>query len=295
MAYPNATIPKSANQSSFDRDLRWPSAALWRPDEPAVRKVGVSDLVDAVASGWADFKAVPTHYAFLLVMYPLIGIGLYRLSFGYDVLPLVFPLLTGVTLIGTLAATWLYEISRRRERGLKASTRPIGDILSLPSIGAITRLSVVMIAIFVSWLGLSQLLYKQTMGTAVPTSLTDFLHQILSTSQGWQLMIVGNIIGFLLAVIVLMISVVSFPLLVDRNVSAATAVRTSIRAVLENPVTMALWGLFVVVALILGSIPFFVGLAVVLPVLGHATWHLYRKLVEPQSATLTEQETQPRA
>ena len=94
-----------------------------------------------------------------------------------------------------------------------------------------------------------------------------------------MLIVFGNGIGFLFAVVALSISVVSFPLLLDRDVGAIVAIYTSVRAVAANPVMMALWGLFVAVALLLGSLPFFIGLAIVMPVLAHATWHLYRRLV----------------
>jgi uncharacterized membrane protein len=95
------------------------------------------------------------------------------------------------------------------------------------------------------------------------------------------LIFLGNILGFIFAVAVLSISVISFPLLLDRDVGAAVAVYTSVKAVAMNPLTMALWGLIVAAALLVGSIPLFVGLAIVMPVLGHATWHLYRRVVEP--------------
>ncbi len=119
------------------------------------------------------------------------------------------------------------------------------------------------------------------MGGAVPASPTEFAKQVFTTSAGRDMIIVGSGIGLLFAVAVLTLSVVSFPMLVDRDVGVLTAARTSVRAVLMNPVTMAIWGLIVAGALLLGTLPFFVGLAVVLPVLGHATWHLYRKVVEP--------------
>jgi len=136
-------------------------------------------------------------------------------------------------------------------------------------------------AIFLAWLGAAQLIYDQIFSGAVPASFEEFLRQVLTTPAGRQLIIVGNSVGFLFALVVLVTGVVSFPMLVDRNVSATTAVRTSVRAVLENPATMAMWGLFVAGALILGALPFFIGLAIVLPILGHSTWHLYRKVVGP--------------
>ena len=260
-------------------DLRWPSSAIWRPGEPAIRRIGLADLGDALRKGYKDFEAVPSHALFLCIIYPVIGLILFRLTFGYDVLPLVFPLLAGFTLIGPLAAIGLYEVSRRRELGLDASVWHVMDVFHSPSIGAIIRLGLGLMVIYFAWLGAAELIYKQIFGNAEPASVGEFVNQVLTTPAGRRLIIVGNIVGFLFAAVVLVISVVSFPMLVDRNVGAATAVRTSIRAVIENPVTMAMWGLFVAGALVAGALPLFFGLAVVFPVLGHATWHLYRRVV----------------
>jgi uncharacterized membrane protein len=260
-------------------ELRWPASAIWRPGEPAVRAIGLTDLRDAVAKGIEDFNAVPTHAVFLGIIYAVLGIILFRLAFGYDVLPLVYPMLAGFILLGPFAAIALYELSRRRERGLDVSAEHLLEVFRSPSIGAIVRLGLVLLAIFFAWLVAAKTMYAQIMGGAVPASLGEFSHQVLTTSAGWQLVVVGNAVGFVFAALALVISVVSFPMLVDRNVGAATAVRTSVRAVAANPLTMAAWGLFVVAALIVGSLPLFFGLAVLFPVLGHATWHLYRRIV----------------
>jgi uncharacterized membrane protein len=260
-------------------DLKWPASAIWRPGEPAIKTIGLADLRDALEKGWADFAAVPSYAIFLCIIYPIIGLILFRLSFGYEVLPLVFPLLAGFTLIGPFAAVGLYEISRRRELGLDASPSHVLDIFHLPSLGSIVALGLALAAIFFAWLAVAKLIYEQIFGLAVPASVGDFFNQVLTTPEGRQLIFAGNAVGFLFAVLVLVISVVSFPMLVDRNVGAMTAVRTSVRAVIENPVTMAVWGLIVAASLLIGSLPFFFGLAVVFPVLGHATWHLYRKVV----------------
>ncbi|WP_083567385.1 DUF2189 domain-containing protein [Hyphomicrobium sp. CS1GBMeth3] len=260
-------------------DLHWPASAIWRPGEPAINTIGLADLRDALKKGWEDFAAVPSHAIFLCIIYPIIGIILFRLSFGYEVLPLVYPLLAGFTLVGPFAAVGLYELSRRRELGLDASPSHVFDVFHLPSLGSIFVLGVALMAIFFAWLAVAQLIYQQIFGSAVPASVGEFLNEVLTTQAGWQLILVGNGVGFVFAALVLVISVVSFPMLVDRNVGAATAVRTSVRAVLENPVTMAVWGLIVATALLLGSLPFFFGLAVVFPLLGHSTWHLYRKVV----------------
>jgi uncharacterized membrane protein len=273
VTYAGASIPQPGV------DLRWPASAIWRPGEPAVRSIGLADLKEAVAKGYDDFNAMPTFAVFLGIIYAVLGVILFRLSFGYEVLPLVYPILTGFVLLGPFAAIALYGVSRRREQGLEVSVEDLLEVFRSPSIGAITRLGLVLLAIFVAWLIAAQTMYAQIMGGAEPASLGEFARQILTTPPGREMIVVGNTVGFVFALLVLVISVISFPMLVDRDVSAGTAVRTSVRAVAANPLTMAMWGLFVALALVVGSLPFFFGLAVVFPVLGHATWHLYRRTV----------------
>lgn len=251
------------------------------PHSPAIRKIGVRDLKDALARGMSDFSAMPTHAAFLCLIYPIVGLVLARLTVGYDVLSLLFPLAAGFALIGPFAAIGLYELSRQREQGLNPSWQSAFDVLHAPSRGAIAVLGLLLLAIFVFWVAIAEMIYIANFGYEPAASIPDFLHQIFNTRAGRMLIIVGNGIGFLFAVLVLTISAISFPLLLDRNVGAAVAVLTSIRVVAKNPLTMALWGFIVAALLVLGSIPFFLGLTVVMPVLGHATWHLYRRAVEP--------------
>lgn len=264
-------------------DLRWPASAIWRPGEPAVRKIGLSDLRDVLAKGIDDFMAVPSHVLFLCAFYPIVGLILFRVAFGYHLLPLVFPLLAGFALIGPVVAVGLYELSRRREQGQEVSVSQMLEVLHLPSIGAIVRLGLVLLAILVTWMLTARALYAQIFDGALPASVGDFVQQVTTTPAGRELIVTGNALGFLFALVALVISVVSFPMLVDRNVGVATAVRTSVRAVLENPIPMAAWGLTVAALLLLGALPFFFGLAIVFPVLGHATWHLYRKVVDPDA------------
>lgn len=260
-------------------DLKWPASAIWRDGEPEVRKIGLHDLKDAVRLGLEDFRAMPSHAIYLCLIYPIAGLVLFRLAFGYELLPLVYPLIAGFVLLGPVAALGLYELSRQREQGLAPSAWDAARVLQSQSIGAITRLGLVLLALFIAWLAIANLVYTQIFGATAPASLSQFYDQVTTTAAGHQLAVVGNAIGLLFAVIALVISVVAFPMLVDRDVSATTAVRTSIRSVLENPAVMAVWGLFVVAALAAGALPLLMGLAVVLPVLGHATWHLYRKVV----------------
>ena len=247
--------------------------------QPIVRTIGMADLRDALISGLADFKAMPTHLIFLCLIYPIVTLVAARIYAGYEVLPLVFPLLAGYTLIGPLVAIGMYELSRRREQGLDISRAHAFDVLRFRSFRSIAMLGVMLMVIYFVWLVVAQAIYEQTFGGAVPESIAAFARQVFTTPAGWTLIVVGGGVGFLFAVVVFTFSVVSFPMLLDRNVGVMTAVQTSIKAVAANPVTMAAWGVIVAGVLFLGSVPFFVGLAVALPVLGHATWHLYRKVV----------------
>jgi uncharacterized membrane protein len=252
-----------------------------QPAVPEVRRIGVADLRAALADGVDDFMANRTDVVFLCLLYPVIGIVLGRLAFGYEMLPLLFPLAAGFALIGPVAAIGLNEMSRRREQGARVTWMDAFGVLRSPSIGAIAQLGVLLLVIFVLWLLTAEVIYAVIFGPAPPRSATAFVHSVFGTGAGWALIGVGVGVGFLFAVAVLAISVVSFPLLLDRNVRVETAVRTSIRAVLANPGTMAVWGLVIAGGLVIGSIPFFLGLAFVMPVLGHATWHLYRRVVRP--------------
>jgi uncharacterized membrane protein len=249
------------------------------PARPQLRAIRPVDLEDALARGLSDFVAMPTHIVFLCLIYPIVGLFLGRLAFGYEMLPLLFPLMAGFVLIGPFAAIGLYELSRRREQGLEACWTDAFDVLGSPSFAAIAALGFLLMLIFTVWLAAADWIYVATFGNQPVASIGNFLDQILTTSSGWKLIILGNGIGFLFATLVLTISVVSFPLLLDHEVGVVTAIVTSTRLVFESPLAMSLWGLIVAGLLVIGSLPFFIGLAVVMPVLGHSTWHLYRKAV----------------
>ncbi|MBV8754974.1 MAG: DUF2189 domain-containing protein [Hyphomicrobiales bacterium] len=263
------------------------------PAHLAVRTVSFADLKAALAKGVDDFSAMPSHALFLCIIYPIAGLVLGRLAIGYDVLPLLFPLMAGFALVGPFAAIGLYEMSRRREQGLDISWRHVFDVRHRPTFAAIVTLGVLLMAIFLVWIAVAQAIYIATFGYLPAASIPDFFQRVLTTPEGWTLIVVGNAVGFLFAVLVLSISVVSFPLLIDRDVGAAGAIVTSWRVVLANPVTMAAWGFIVAVLLVLGSIPLLFGLAVVMPVLGHATWHLYRRAVEPNLGAPPELQPEP--
>ena len=249
---------------------------------PVIRTIGLSDLHRALQRGWEDFKAVPSHAIILCIIYPVLGLMLARAVLGYSVLPLLFPLAAGFALLGPFAALGLYEMSRRRERGEQATAWDALEVVRSPSFGAMLGLGVLLLALFVTWVATAQAIYIAAFGYAGVTGVSDFAERVLTTPQGWWLIVVGCGVGFLFALVALCISVVSFPLMLDRHAGAGDAMVTSLRAVARNPVPMAIWGLIVAALLVAGSLPAFIGLAVVIPLLGHATWHLYREVIEPE-------------
>ena len=268
-----------------------PTAAL-----PVVRSISPADLRDVLAKGLADFRAMPTHVIFLSLIYPIAGLAIARWTAGHDIVPLLYPLIAGFALIGPFAAIGLYELSRRRELGLDTSWRHAFDIVHSPSLWSILALGLLLVAIFGVWLAVAHGLYVAHFGEDErPIGLAELARRIFETPQGRSLIVTGNAVGFLFALTSFALSAVSFPLLLDRNVGMATAIVTSLRAILKNPVTMALWGLIVAAGLALGSLPFLFGLAVVMPLLGHASWHLYRTVVVPDGGARPEFHPEPKA
>jgi uncharacterized membrane protein len=246
---------------------------------PAVQRITNADVWQALRLGFADFEAYRSDVIFLCATYALVGLVMARIAFGADLLPLLFPLASGFAIIGPLAAVGLYEMSRRREQGAQVGWANAFDVLKAPAIGGIAALGVMLIVLFLAWLAVAWLIFQNTMGPVVPASLPAFAHDVFFTAGGQAMIVLGVGAGFVFALLAMMLSVVSFPLLLDRDTGLDTAITTSFRAVIANPGPMALWGLVVASLLLAGTALMFVGLTVAVPVLGHATWHLYRRLV----------------
>jgi uncharacterized membrane protein len=256
----------------------WPGSAR-QTSAPTLRRIGIGDLRTALARGLEDLAANRDDVIVMCVLYPVVGLILARLAFGYEVVPMLFPLASGFALLGPLAAVGLYEMSRRRELGMDEGWTDAFKVLRAPNIVSIATLGLALIAIFAVWLAVADTLYMLTLGPLPPDSVGQFIHDTFTTRAGWAMIGIGCGIGLLFGLVVLAIGTISFPMLLDRPVDLQTAVGASIRAFVDNPGTMLAWGVVVAAALAIGSIPFFFGLVVVLPVLGHATWHLYRRLV----------------
>lgn len=248
--------------------------------EIAIRKIGVGDLWQSLKEGYDDFNARPSYGLFLLIIYPLFALLVTLVTMGENLLYLAFPVVAGLTLLGPVLSVALFEVSRRRERGLDLSWRSAFDFVHTSAFAPIVVLSILIALLYVAWLYMAELIYFGLFGSQPPMSVSDFANQLLTTERGVALIMYGNGVGFIFAFTALAISVFAFPLLLDRPTSSITAIGTSIRAVTSNLFAMAVWGLIVVGLLAAGTI-LLVGLAAVLPILGHATWHLYRKVVEP--------------
>jgi uncharacterized membrane protein len=248
---------------------------------PAIRKIGNADIWQSLREGFADFEAYRSDVIFLCATYALVGVVLARLAFGSDLLPLLFPMASGFAIIGPLAAVGLYEMSRLREQGVEVGWANAFDVLKAPAIGGIAALGAILIAVFLVWLLAAWAIFDATLAPSLPPAASPavFAHAVLFTAPGQALIVMGVSVGFLFALFAMMLSVVSFPLLLDRDTGLDTAIATSFRAVMANPGPMALWGLVVAGLLVVGTALAFVGLMVAVPVLGHATWHLYRKLI----------------
>ncbi|MEQ8387638.1 MAG: DUF2189 domain-containing protein [Alphaproteobacteria bacterium] len=264
----------SAYADNMRRARRWAKP-------PVIYRIGMADLWIALRKGVQDFGALRTDVIFLCLGFPVLGLVLARFAVGAGLIQLVFPLASGFALIGPVAALGLYEMSRRREQTGEAKWSDAFRVLRAPSLGAMTILILVLLALFALWIAAAQLIYTLTLGPELPASNAAFFRDVFTTGAGWAMIAIGIGVGAVFAMVSLTIGVLSFPLMLERNVRLTTAVQTSLRAVAKNPGPMALWGLIVAGGLVIGSLPALLGLVIVFPVLGHATWHLYRQVVLP--------------
>jgi uncharacterized membrane protein len=253
------------------------SASIFSDHAP-VRRVDQADLNWALSEGWNDFQQKRGDLILLALIYPLVAFATVIVSFNNRLLPMLFPLMAGLSILGPAVASGFYELARRREAGLDSSWLHFLDPLSGRNRLGLGVLTAGLAVLFAAWLLAASLIYGATIGADSPTA-RQFLSRLFTTPQGWTMIVLGNLVGFCFAVIALTLGVVSFPMMVDKATDPLTAVLTSIAAVRANPAVMASWGLRIAGLLVLGSLPAFIGLAVVLPVVGYASWHLYTRLV----------------
>lgn len=247
---------------------------------PVIRTITFADVREALRLGVEDMRAAPFYSLLFGAIYALGGIMLTlmmtRLGMGY----LVYPLLAGFVLIGPFVAIGLYEISRRRERGLPIDSS-IFSVLWQQGGKEIGWMSFTSLFLMTIWLYQVRLLIALFLGYHSFTTFAEFLNVVFSTPEGWTFLAVGHLVGAALSVLLFSLTVISFPLLLDRDVDFITAMIASVQSVMKNPGVMLGWALMIVVLLVIGMAPFFLGLLIILPILGHASWHLYRRVIAP--------------
>ncbi len=246
---------------------------------PMVQTLTIQDLKACLRAGYNDFLETRADAIFIVLIYPIAGLLMFGFAMNLNLVPLLAPLVAGFALIGPVAAVGLYEISRKREEGGEVHWLDAFGVFRSPSFGAILALGFYLVMLLLVWLMVAQSIYVQTLGPEPPTSFGAFVSEVLTTGAGWTMIIFGTAVGFVFALCALAVSVVSFPLLLDRKVGLPVAVVTSVRVLRHNPGVVLCWGFIVAALLVLGAIPMLLGLIVVMPVLGHATWHLYRRAV----------------
>ena len=273
----SALVDTAEALNTATEGLKSPSDQL-----PDTRILTASDLRQALRNGLLDFAHFRSDVMMLVVLYPVIGIALSYLAFHQNLLPLLFPLAAGFALIGPLAAIGLYELSRRREAKAPTSWFHAFAVLRPKVAGPVFSLGLALIALYALWLYAAAWIYHITLGPALPSSLSSFVTAVFTTPQGYLMMALGLSTGFVFALLTLSVSILSFPMLIERQVGLPVAVATSLKFSRQNPDVVMLWGAIVAVSLLLASLPLFLGLVFVLPILGHSTWHLYRKAVPPR-------------
>ncbi|MEC7763450.1 MAG: DUF2189 domain-containing protein [Pseudomonadota bacterium] len=246
---------------------------------PVVRTITLADLRIALRRGAADFAALRTDVMFLVIAYPIVGLLIAGLAFSAALAPLLFPMAAGFALLGPVACVGLYEMSKRREMGLPVTWGDAFHVARARVMGPMLTLALYLVLLFTAWIFFADMIHEATMGKEVPASLSAFAAQVFTTSGGWQMIVIGMVVGFVFALVTLVTTFIAAPMLTDRPVGMPVAIATSIRAARENPGPVLVWGLIVAALLALGSLPLFLGLIVVLPILGHATWHLYQRIV----------------
>jgi uncharacterized membrane protein len=248
--------------------------------DPVVRRIAAADIAEALILGLRDFQAYPVYGLLLGGLYAAGGTVIVLCVTAFGMVYFAYPLAAGFALIGPFVAIGLYEISRRRERGEAVSISAIWS--TVRSRGEIGWMAFVTLFFFVVWMYQVRLLIALLLGlNASFSSLNEFISVVLTTNEGFLFLVLGNLDGAALSLILFSLTVVSFPLLLDREVDFVTAMVTSVRAVVASPLPMIGWAAAITVLLVVSAIPWFLGLVVTLPVLGHATWHLYRRIVAP--------------
>ncbi|MDZ4311254.1 MAG: DUF2189 domain-containing protein [Cypionkella sp.] len=247
-------------------------------DRPEVMHVEVSDLRMALRAGWQDFLAAPYYGLLFACIYVIGGWLIYFVVTGTGQVWWTLPAAAGFPILGPFIACGLYDVSRRLEAGLPLNRHQTFLVIFRQKDRQIPSMAAVIVVFFLFWNFLSHMIFALFLGNAVMTNVSSSLAVFLSPA-GLTMLAVGTAVGAVFATLLFSLTVVSLPMLLEHEVDFVTAMITSFAVVTESPAVMLGWGALIAVALFLAMLPGFFGLFVVLPVLGHASWHLYRRAV----------------
>ncbi|MFM7084787.1 MAG: DUF2189 domain-containing protein [Hyphomicrobium sp.] len=247
---------------------------------PIVKKITLDDLNDVVVAGIQDFREAPKFGLCLSLFYAFAGWSLVFLLWQLGMPFLAYPLAMGFALLAPFAASAFYAVSDLRERSEVINTEHVYFALKKAARRDLGWMALVLCFALILWLEIAAVLTFTVGG--INTFDADYFHKFFETPSGLALFLLGNTIGALIAFAIFAISVISFPMLYDRDIDFVTAMVTSVRLVEKNPVSMLAWCAFIGLIIVLSVMSAFFGLFVLLPIIGPATWHLYRRAVEPQ-------------
>lgn len=247
--------------------------------KPQINRIGVSDVFASLSMGIRDFRAYSLFGIFFGAIYAIGGLFIAIMLFRYHMPWMIIPVAIGFPLVGPFIAVGLYEISRRSSRGEPVTWRGVLTEVFRQRERQMSWMAFVVLFIFWIWIYQVRLLMALFLGFRIPSTFEGFVKIVLHTPEGIMFLVVGTIIGAVLAAVLFSATVISMPLLLEYEVDFITAMLTSMRCVIENPVPMLAFGAIVAGAAILSLFPVFLGLLVVLPIAGHATWHLYRRVL----------------
>ena len=249
------------------------------PPMPQVNSLGFDDLNHCLRKGISDFRQAPLFGLFFGGVFAVGGIFIIQSLFVWKQVWMIYPVVIGFPLIGPFAAVGLYEVSRRLESGRPLAWNEILMVVWQQSGRELRWMAFVVLFIFWIWIYQVRLLLAIFLGDMSFATWDAFIEIITGTSQGLLFIAVGHVVGAFLALVLFSVTVVSLPLLLERDLDFITAMITSVKTVFESPFVMLSWGIFVTLTLLLSFIPAFLGLLVVLPVLGHTTWHIFKRAV----------------
>ena len=249
---------------------------------PVVRRIAPSDIITALRAGLRDFRRAPQFGLFFSAVYVLVGFGLLVLGAGQTFWILVVSL--GFPLVAPFAAVGLYEVSRRMEAGAPLDWAGVLGVIWNERSRQIPWLGAIIVIYFLFWTFLAHMLFALFMGFSTMTNVSTSW-EVFLTGTGLTMLAVELVVGGVLALLLFSLMVVSLPLVLEREVDFVTAMMVSLKSVSASPVPMLCWAAVIAVSLLVGLLPWFLGLLVVLPVLGHASWHIYRLALEPPAAT----------